>query len=71
MIFSMITVDSTMADNCESIFGTGTNDLGNDYGALTNLSSGQVERDFGLFGNSLDNGNIVANLSDSNFDQKS
>ena len=42
--FTMITVDSTPADNHESTLGTGTNDLGNDTRAHTTLYSGQVER---------------------------
>ena len=33
--FSMITVDSTTADNHKSTLGTGTNDLGNDTMAHT------------------------------------
>ena len=33
--FTMITVDSTPADNHESTLGTGTNDLGNDTRAHT------------------------------------
>ena len=47
--FSMITVDSTTADNHESNLGTGTNDFGNDTRAHTNLYSCQVEGAFGLF----------------------
>ena len=35
--FTMITVDSTPADNHESTLGTGTNDLGNDTRAHNNL----------------------------------
>ena len=49
--FSMITLDSTTADNHESTLSTGTNDLGNDTRAHTNLYSGQVEGAFGLFCN--------------------
>ena len=45
--FSMIRGDSTTAHNHESTVGTGTNDLGKDTGAQTNLYSGQVERAFG------------------------
>ena len=41
--FSMITVDSTVADNHESTLGTDTNDLGNDTRDHTILYSGQVE----------------------------
>ena len=44
--FSMITVDSTSGYNHESTLGTGTNDLGNDTGAHTNLYSGQAEGAF-------------------------
>ena len=61
--FSMITVDSTTADNYESTFGTGTNDLGNDTWAYTTLYSGQVEGVFGLFGNSIHTGKIANNIS--------
>ena len=64
----MITVDSAPADNQESILGTGTNDLGNDTRAHTNLYSGQAEGACGLFGNSTDTGNIAANISGSNCD---
>ena len=64
--FTIITVDSTTTDNCESTLGTGTNDLGNDTGAHTNLYPGQVEGILGLFGNSINSGNITANISDSN-----
>ena len=53
--FSMTTEDFT--DNHESTLGSGTNDLGNDIGAQTNLYSGQVEGAFGLFGNSFNTGN--------------
>ena len=65
--FTIITVDSTPADNHESILGTGTNDLGNDTRAHTTLYSGQVEGACGLFGNSIDTGNIAANISGSNY----
>ena len=71
MIFSMITVDSTTADNHESTLGAATNDLGNDTGAHTNLYSGQVEGAFGLFGNSINTGNITVNISGSNCDHES
>ena len=40
--FSILTIDSTTADNQVSTLGTGTNDLENDAGAYTNLCSGQV-----------------------------
>ena len=40
--FSMITVDSTTAENHESTFGTDTNGFGDDTGGKTNLYSGQV-----------------------------
>ena len=43
----------------------------NDTGAHTNLYSGQVEVAFGLFGNSINTGNITANISGSNCDHKS
>ena len=66
--FSMITVDSAPADNHESTLGTGTNDLGNDTRDHTTLYSGQVEGACGLFGNSIDTGNIAANISGSNCD---
>ena len=66
--FSMTTVDSTIADIHKSTLGSGTNDLGNNTRAHTNLYSGQVEEAFGLFGNSIDAGNITANFSGSNFD---
>ena len=66
--FTMITVDSAPADNHESILGTGTNDLGNDTRAHTTLYPGQVEGACGLFGNSIDTGNIAANISGSNCD---
>ena len=48
--------------------GTGTNDLGNDTRAHTTLYSGQVERACGLFGNSIDTGNIAVTISGSNCD---
>ena len=66
--FSMITVDSTPADNHERTLGTGTNDLGNDIRAHTTLFSGQVEEACGLFGNSINTGNIAANISGSTCD---
>ena len=66
--FTMITVDSTPAGNHESTLGTGTNDFRNDTRAHTTLYSGQVERACGLFGNSIDTGNIAANISGSNCD---
>ena len=66
--FTMIMVDSAPADNHESTLGTGTNDLGNDTRAYTTLYSGQVEVVCRLFGNSIDTGNIAANISDSNCD---
>ena len=66
--FTMISVDSAPADNHESTFGTGTNDLGNDTRAHTTSYSGQVEGACGLFGNSIDTGNIAANISGSNCD---
>ena len=64
----MITIDSTPADNHESTLDTGTNDLGNDTRAHATLYSGQVEGACGLFGNSIDTGNIAANISGSNCD---
>ena len=84
--FSIITVDSTTADNHESTLGTGTNDLGNDTRAHTkestlgtgtndvgndtrahtNLYSGQVDRAFGFFGNSINTGYITATIGSSN-----
>ena len=70
-MLSMITVDSTTTDNHESTLGTGTDDLGKDTRAHTNLFSGQVEGACGLFGNSIDTGNITANISGSNYDHKS
>ena len=66
--FLMITVDSAPADNHESTLGTGTNDLGNDTRAHTTLYSGQVEGACGLFGNSIDTGNIAAHITGSNCD---
>ena len=66
--FSVITVDSAPADNHESILGTVTNDLGNDTRAHTTLYSGHVEGTCGLFGNSIDTGNIAANISGFNCD---
>ena len=64
--FFMITVDSApAADNHESSLDTGTNYLGNDSRAYTTLYSGQVEGACGLFGNSIDAGNIAANISGS------
>ena len=69
--FSMNTVDSALADNHESTLGTGTYDLGNVTWVHTNLYFSQVERDFGLFGNSINTGNITAKISGSNFDPKS
>ena len=66
--FTMITVDSTPADIHESTLGTGTNDLGNVTRAHTTLYSGPVEGACGLFGNSIDTGNIAANISGSNCD---
>ena len=68
---SMITINSTTADDPESTLGTGTNDLEHDSGAHTNLYSGQVEGVFGLFGNSLNTGNIIATISGSNSDHES
>ena len=68
---SMITVDSTTADNNGSTLGTGINDFGDDTGAHTHLYSGQVEGAFGLFSNSINTGNITANISGSNCDHKS
>ena len=65
--FSMITLDSTTADNHESTLGTGTNDLGNDTWDHKN----QVKGAFELFGNSINTGNITANISGSNCDHKS
>ena len=64
--FSMLTVDSTTAVNNESTLGTGTKDLGNYTLPHTNLYSGQVERAFGLLGNSINTINITANISGSN-----
>ena len=66
--FTMITVDSTPADNHESTLGAGTNVLGNNIRAHTTLYSGQVEGACGFFGNSIDAGNIAANISGSNCD---
>ena len=66
--FSMVTIDSAPAGNHESTFGTGTNNVGNDTRAHTTLYSGQVERACGLFGNSIDTGNIAANISGCNCD---
>ena len=58
----MITVHSATADNHENTLGTGTNDLGNDTIAHTTLYSGQVDGACVLFGNSIDTGNITANI---------
>ena len=41
--FSMMTIDSTTAENHDRTLGIGTNDLENDTAAHTNLYSGQVE----------------------------
>ena len=54
--FSVLTIDSTTADNHENTLGTGTNDLENDAGASTSIYSGQVEETFGLLGNSIATG---------------
>ena len=67
----MIKIDSTTADNHECTLRIGTNNLGNNTGDHTNLYSGQVEGAFGLFGNSIDTGNIIANISGPNCDHKS
>ena len=67
----MITVHSTTADNHESTLCTGTNDMGDDTGAHTNLYSCHIQGAFGLFGNSINTANITANISDSNCDHKS
>ena len=48
--------------------GTGTNYLENDTSAHTTLYFVQVEGACGLFGNSIDTGNIAANISGSNCD---
>ena len=66
--FSMITVNSAPADNHESTLGIVTNDLGNDTRALITLYCGQVEGACGFFGNSIDAGNVAANISGSNCD---
>ena len=66
--FSMITVDSITADNHEGTLGTGTNDLGNDTRAHTTLNIWPSKGSFGLFGNSIDTGNIAANISGFNCD---
>ena len=64
----MSTEDSAPADNYESTLVTVTNDLGNNTWANTTLYSDQVEGACGLFGNSIDTGNIAANISGSNCD---
>ena len=69
--FTIITVDSTTADNHESTLGTGTNDLETYAGAHTNQYSGQVEGAFGLFGNSTNTGNITVNIKSSSCEHKS
>ena len=66
--FSMITVDSAPFDNHESNLGTGTNDFRNDTRTHAILYSGQEEGACQLFGNSIDTGNIAANISGSNCD---
>ena len=66
--FTMITVDSAPADNHKNTLGTGTDDLRNDTRAHTTLYSGQVGGACGLLGNSIDTGNIAANISGSNCD---
>ena len=58
-------MDSTTADNHKSTLGTGSNDLENDTGAYTNPYCGQVEDAFWMFGNSIDTGNVAANISGS------
>ena len=60
---SMITIDSTTADNHECNLGTGTNDLEND--------NGQAGGAFGLFDDSIDTGDITAKISGSNCDHES
>ena len=69
--FSVMTIVSATADNHGSTLVTHTKDLDNDTGAHTNLYSGQVEGAFELFGNSIDIGNIIVNISGSNCDHKS
>ena len=69
--FSMVTIDSTTADNHDSTLRTGINDLENETWAHTNLYSGQVEEGFGLFGNSIDTGYITANINSSKCDHES
>ena len=47
---------------------TGTNDLGNDFGAYTNLYLGKVEEMLGLLGKSSVTGNIFSGISGSKRD---
>ena len=68
---SLVKIDSTTVENYDSTLGTGTNDLRNDTGAHTNLYSGQLEGAFALCGNSIDTGNITANISNSKCDHES
>ena len=67
--FSMLTIDSTTADNHQGTLSTGTNDLKDDTGSYTNHYPGQVEDMFGLFSNSIDTGNIAVNKSGSDCDR--
>ena len=68
--FSMITIDSATTYIHDCTLGDGTNDLEDDTGAHINLYSGQVEGAFGLFGNSINTGNITDNISGSNCDHE-
>ena len=67
----MVTIDSTPADNHDSTLGTGTNDVENDTRTHANLYSIHIEGAFGFFYNSIDTGNITANISGSNCDHES
>ena len=69
--FSILVVDSNTTVNHGSTLGSGTNDLGKDTGAYTNLMSGQAVEAFGLFSKSTESGNIAANNRGYNCDHKS
>ena len=63
-------VTSTTAGNHQSTMGISTNDLENDTWAYINLYTGHTVEASGLFGNSIDTGNIAANKSGSNYDHR-
>ena len=61
--FSMLIMDSTTAGKHESTLGNCSTYIRSDTEAHRNLYYGQI----GLFGNSTDTGNIVANIRSFNF----